>query len=516
MLNLLGSHDTNRALYTLTLLGDNGLTEAKARLRLAALFQFTYIGAPMVYYGDEIALDSPSLANGVNGPEDDPYNRAPYPWADESGDPNVYGPIDDATHFFYRRLGHLRKQFPVLRTGAFETLLLGDLTPATTDDDTYAFARTGGGQTAVVALNRGASSQTADVPVSAYFADGTTLQNPITGATHVVSGGAVDLTLGARSGAVLLAAPAVLDLAKPSVALGGSPTADGNGYNATPVTVTITGSDAGSGVKELRYWIDDDPVVVTPGAVAAIDLSSPGVYVVSARAVDDAGNVSAASSLVVKIELCGFSSDFAGAAGGSPANWSAVSGTWQLDGAGALVNASGPTNTYTAAAAQTVVSSGDETFTATIVRSGAPTGAPYGLVLRGDPAASGDGRWASGYFFAIARDGKWHVYRFAPGGVVRLATGYAPAKIVRSDPGNPGQATNTLRVVASGGTFTFYANDLANPIAVVTDATYAGGQVGVNVRRGNSADAVKLDSAVLTCGASGGARVSSGVAGRTE
>ncbi|MGH2524698.1 MAG: glycoside hydrolase family 13 protein, partial [Anaerolineales bacterium] len=78
MLNLIDSHDTNRALYVLTLLGDSGLAQAKERLKLTALFQFTYLGAPMVYYGDEAGLDSPSLANGPNGPEDDPYNRAPY------------------------------------------------------------------------------------------------------------------------------------------------------------------------------------------------------------------------------------------------------------------------------------------------------------------------------------------------------------------------------------------------------------------------------------------------------
>jgi len=90
MLNLIDSHDTNRALYVLTEQNDSGLTQAKERLKLAALFQFTYIGAPMIYYGDEAGMNAPSLANGANGPEDDPYNRAPYPWADESGNANMF------------------------------------------------------------------------------------------------------------------------------------------------------------------------------------------------------------------------------------------------------------------------------------------------------------------------------------------------------------------------------------------------------------------------------------------
>ena len=91
MLNLLDSHDTNRALFVMTETGDTGLVQAKQRLALAALFQFTYIGAPMVYYGDEVAINAPSLFNGNNGPVGDPYNRAPYPWTDQAGDPTIYG-----------------------------------------------------------------------------------------------------------------------------------------------------------------------------------------------------------------------------------------------------------------------------------------------------------------------------------------------------------------------------------------------------------------------------------------
>ena len=87
MLNLLDSHDVNRALYVMTELGDTGLVQAKQRLELAALFQFTYIGAPMVYYGDEVAVNSPSQTSSANGPIGDPYTRPPYPWLDQAGDP---------------------------------------------------------------------------------------------------------------------------------------------------------------------------------------------------------------------------------------------------------------------------------------------------------------------------------------------------------------------------------------------------------------------------------------------
>jgi glycosidase len=304
MLNLIDSHDTNRALYVLTESGDSGLTQAKERLKLAALFQFTYIGAPMIYYGDEGALNAPSLANGGSGPEDDPYNRAPYPWADEAGNAGVYGPVDNSQLAHYTQLSHLRKQHAALRTGTFETLLTGDTTPSVTDNNTFAFARVGGGETAVVALNNGGASNTASIPVAAYFADGTVLQDALTGATYTVSGGAVSLTLAARSGAVLLAFPALIDTTPPTVASSVSPSPNANGWNNTaPVTVMLNGSDSGSGVKELRYWINDGSVTVVAGASAIVTISAEGITTVNVRAVDNAGNISALESRTVKIDL---------------------------------------------------------------------------------------------------------------------------------------------------------------------------------------------------------------------
>ncbi len=141
MLNLLDSHDVNRALYVMTELGDSGLVQAKKRLELAALFQFTYVGAPMVYYGDEVAVNSPSLANSNNGPIGDPYTRPPYPWPDQPGDPTIYGPPDTSVESYYTTLAHLRKQYPVLRNGSFVSLLTGDTQQSNTAPNTYAFAR---------------------------------------------------------------------------------------------------------------------------------------------------------------------------------------------------------------------------------------------------------------------------------------------------------------------------------------------------------------------------------------
>ncbi|HYY98108.1 MAG TPA: alpha-amylase family glycosyl hydrolase, partial [Pyrinomonadaceae bacterium] len=306
MLNLLDSHDTNRSLYVLTLAGDGGLNEAKQRLKLSALFQFTYMGAPMVYYGDEGALNSPSLANGSNGPEDDPYNRAPYPWDDEAGDASVYGPIDTGVRDYYTKLAHMRKQFEALREGSFETLLTGDATPSNTDDNTYAFARAAGASKAVVALNNGAGVNTASVPVAAYFADGASLVDVLSGDAYTVSGGQVNVTLAPRTGVVLLPAPAVVDTAAPEASITVSPAPNAGGWNnSTPVTVNLSATDAGSGVKELRYWVGGGAPVVAGGSAASFQLSTQGVYTVYLRAIDNAGNASAVASLVVKIDTTG-------------------------------------------------------------------------------------------------------------------------------------------------------------------------------------------------------------------
>ena len=241
MLNLLDSHDVNRALYVMTELGDNGLVQAKKRLELAALFQFTYIGAPMVYYGDEVAVNSPSLANSSNGPIGDPYTRPPYPWLDQPGDPTIYGPPDTSVEGYYKTLAHLRKQYPVLRNGSFVTLLTGDTQQSNTAPNTYAYARVSGSSAAIVAMNNGSSSNSASIPVNGLLTDGAQLQDAISGANYSVSGGSVAISLAADSGVVLLPSPVNVDLVPPIASITTTPAANGHGWiNSSPVTVNLS------------------------------------------------------------------------------------------------------------------------------------------------------------------------------------------------------------------------------------------------------------------------------------
>lgn len=119
--NLLGSHDTARFL-TLC----NGETR---RAALAAVFLMTYVGAPVIYYGDEVGM----------GGETDPDCRRPMIWDPKQQNRELLA--------LYRRLGEIRKSLPCLRTGAFRTLLADPVR------NVYAYWRGDAHGDVIVALN---------------------------------------------------------------------------------------------------------------------------------------------------------------------------------------------------------------------------------------------------------------------------------------------------------------------------------------------------------------------------
>src|SRR5260370_9817654 len=92
-----------------------------------------------------------------------------------------------------------------------------------------------------MALNNGASSNVASIPVSGIFADGTQLQDPLSGVTYTVESGAVAVTLSPRSGVVLLPYPASVDLTPPTASAALSPAANSNGWNnSVPLTFNLS------------------------------------------------------------------------------------------------------------------------------------------------------------------------------------------------------------------------------------------------------------------------------------
>jgi len=115
-LNILGTHDTPRVLTALgapddfwqggrdrragAVLSPERYAAARALLKLGALMQYSFIGTPCVYYGDEA---------GMQGAED-PFNRAFYPWGRE----------DRELKWWYTRLGSIRRENSAITRGDFE------------------------------------------------------------------------------------------------------------------------------------------------------------------------------------------------------------------------------------------------------------------------------------------------------------------------------------------------------------------------------------------------------------
>jgi len=162
MLNLLGSHDTARPMTAVK--GDVN------SVKLMATVQFTFEGAPCIYYGDEIGLEGGK----------DPDCRRCYPWdKPELQHRDLFA--------YYRKLVAIRKASPALRVGSFHPIVVDN------ERELYAYERRADGNRCIVALNRGDSNQTVELPARLM-------------ATELLSGRSVDaaqFVLPARQAAIL-------------------------------------------------------------------------------------------------------------------------------------------------------------------------------------------------------------------------------------------------------------------------------------------------------------------------
>lgn len=134
--------------------------EEKQILRLMTLLQMTYIGAPMIYYGDEAGM------TGAN----DPCCRKPMLWDDIHYDDEAMSPQgipfpeamaiapDMDLYNHYAALIKLRKKHPCLWTGGFRTILADDRRGV------YGFERYTDREKLVILLNNSAISQPLSLP----------------------------------------------------------------------------------------------------------------------------------------------------------------------------------------------------------------------------------------------------------------------------------------------------------------------------------------------------------------
>ncbi len=224
MMNLVDSHDTNRIRFLLKKISNEDANAALNKVKFLGIFQFTYPGAPALYYGNEAGLAPEGVWDGSTW-QDDPYNRAVYPWTDQGYT------VDASLLEHYQKLAVLRNHYPVLRTGDFTPLLIDN------SNKLYAYLRsTGVSDLALVVLNRNAASaQTVSITGIPTGFNGTTLVdvlrctgNPVVCPSYTVSGGAIsNIQINTLWGAILVKGPlppyqVSLTSANPNLAAGQS------------------------------------------------------------------------------------------------------------------------------------------------------------------------------------------------------------------------------------------------------------------------------------------------------
>jgi len=117
--NLLGSHDTERIL--------TALGEDTQRMKLAVVLQMTFIGSPLIYYGDEIGMTGTT----------DPFCRVPFYWDDSKWNMEILE--------LYSELAELRKESNALRKGDYTVLYA--------DESVLIYERRYQSENVIIALN---------------------------------------------------------------------------------------------------------------------------------------------------------------------------------------------------------------------------------------------------------------------------------------------------------------------------------------------------------------------------
>ncbi|MBS4196254.1 alpha-amylase family glycosyl hydrolase [Lederbergia citri] len=155
LMNLMGSHDTPRAAFILGN-GTDSFERAEQdknyqhqlgieRLKLAAILQMGYAGAPTIYYGDEA---------GVTGSKD-PDDRRTYPWGNEN--------LELIKH--YKTIGDVRTTY-------HDLFSYGDLNHLYAKGDVLAFSRSDKKNVAVILTNRGNEDKRVELDVDDIVING--------------------------------------------------------------------------------------------------------------------------------------------------------------------------------------------------------------------------------------------------------------------------------------------------------------------------------------------------------
>jgi alpha-glucosidase len=184
MTNELGTQDTERFATRCAWTSGWGTYEG-------LILQLTYVGTPMIYYGDEYGM--------LGGA--DPDNRRTFDWADAS--------TSNTGVALTQKLISIRNGYPELRTGSLLPVIPDDTGDLYGTSGIYAFARVDQNHRLVVVLNNTGSTQT-NVPIPVWLAGdaiNSTVTDLVTGEQYTVysNGGVgyVNVTVDGHYGAIL-------------------------------------------------------------------------------------------------------------------------------------------------------------------------------------------------------------------------------------------------------------------------------------------------------------------------
>ena len=190
MMNLVGSHDTTRVLSYLDGIDDDRNQKdeasafptyektsdaAKKRQYLVALMQFTYAGAPTIYYGDEI---------GMVG-SDDPDDRRAMEW----------GKGNKELVTWYATLAEIRAQHDVLRTGSVE--------PIVVNNNVMGYVRRDADEVIIILVNNATSDKEVTLDLAALKVDADKLTDLLTSKVATIADGKLTVTVPAVNGVIL-------------------------------------------------------------------------------------------------------------------------------------------------------------------------------------------------------------------------------------------------------------------------------------------------------------------------
>ena len=170
--------------------------------KLFAIMQMTYVGAPMIYYGDEIGMW------GAN----DPDCRKPMLWPDITYSDEVYNPdgskrtpdkveINNDLRAHYKKLIRIRNDHPALQMGTFSPLIKDD------QNDIYIFERKYKDDIVWVFINNSMDAVDIPLPTMKFNVpniESLTFTDLVTGDVCEKLDGAINVKIDPKFGAVLV------------------------------------------------------------------------------------------------------------------------------------------------------------------------------------------------------------------------------------------------------------------------------------------------------------------------